>query len=92
MAVHLSAQDTCYGEQLQQAAEQYQQKTGKRLAALLVTNPDNPTGTVYPEERLVQMLKWCVRNRVHLIRYNSSHVEMLWSHCSEHATIPTSVT
>lgn len=76
VAVHLSAHDTPYDKQLQEAADQFQQKTGKRLAALLVTNPDNPTGTVYSEQNLVQMLKWCVRSKVHLIRYLKS------MHCS----------
>ncbi|KAL3157543.1 hypothetical protein ABBQ32_011999 [Trebouxia sp. C0010 RCD-2024] len=56
-----------YDQQLQRAADEYQQKTGKRLAVLLVTNPDNPTGTVYSKERLLQMLTWCCKNKVHLI-------------------------
>ena len=68
VAVHLSAYDTPYDEQLQEAADKYKQKTGKRLAVLLVTNPDNPTGTVYSEQRLIQMLTWCVKSKVHLIR------------------------
>ena len=70
VSVYLSASEEPYDQQLQQAANDYQQKTGKRLAVLLVTNPDNPTGTVYTKDRLLQMLTWCVKNKVHLIRYS----------------------
>lgn len=70
--MYLSASEEPYDQQLQQAANEYQQKTGKRLAVLLITNPDNPTGTVYSKDRLLQMLTWCVTNKVHLIRYGPS--------------------
>lgn len=70
VAVHLSAHQTPYNQQLQEAADQFQHRTGKRLAALLITNPDNPTGTVYSQQHLIEMLKWCVKNKVHLIRYS----------------------
>ena len=35
--------------------------------ALLVTNPDNPTGIIYSEARVKAMLRWCVRKRVHCV-------------------------
>ena len=66
--VYLSASQEPYDQQLQRAAEDYLHRTGKRLAVLLVTNPDNPTGTVYTKKHLLQMLTWCVKNKVHLIR------------------------
>lgn len=68
VSVYLSASEEPYNQQLQAAADAYQQKTGKRLAVLLITNPDNPTGTVYTRQHLLQMLKWCVQSKVHLIR------------------------
>lgn len=68
VAVHLSASSEAYDKQLQRCADEYLQRTGKRLAALLITNPDNPTGTIYSDQHLVQMLKWCVNNKVHMIR------------------------
>lgn len=68
VAVHLSACEEPYDQQLQRAADSHLQNTGKRLAVLLVTNPDNPTGTVYSKTHLLQMLTWCVKNKVHLIR------------------------
>lgn len=66
--VHLSASEESYDQQLQRAADSHLQNTGMRLAVLLVTNPDNPTGTVYSKTHLLQMLTWCVKNKVHLIR------------------------
>ena len=66
--VHLSASSQPYDQQLQWAADKYLQKTGKRLAAVLLTNPDNPTGTVYSDHHLLEMLKWCVKSKVHMIR------------------------
>ena len=66
--VYLSASEESYDQQLQRAADEHLRITGKRLAVLLVTNPDNPTGTAYSKQHLLQMLTWCVTNKVHLIR------------------------
>ncbi|DBB02928.1 TPA: hypothetical protein ACH3X1_013529 [Trebouxia sp. C0004] len=44
VAVHLSASDQPYDQQLQTAS-----------------------GTVYSEQHLLQMLKWCVQNKIHMI-------------------------
>ena len=66
--VYLSASEEAYDQQLQRAAEEHLRNTGKYLAVLLVTNPDNRTGTVYSKKHLLQMLTWCVTNKVHLIR------------------------
>lgn len=39
------------------------------LQALLVTNPNNPQGTLYSDETILQMLRWCLDNRVHYVRW-----------------------
>lgn len=38
-----------------------------RPKALLLTNPNNPTGHVYSEEDLIAILEWCLHHRIHLI-------------------------
>lgn len=39
--------------------------------ALLVTNPNNPLGTLYREETVSEMLAWCLDKRVHYVRCGS---------------------
>ena len=36
--------------------------------ALLVTNPNNPLGTIYSDATIREMLAWCLDNRVHYVR------------------------
>lgn len=38
------------------------------LQAVLITNPNNPLGTIYSEETIKEMIAWCLDNRVHYIR------------------------
>ncbi|KAK9811667.1 hypothetical protein WJX72_008020 [[Myrmecia] bisecta] len=40
---------------------------GHPARGLLLTNPNNPDGRVYPRGELLEMLRWCVKNGVHLI-------------------------
>lgn len=35
---------------------------------MLITNPNNPLGTIYSEEAIKEMIAWCLDNRVHYIR------------------------
>lgn len=43
------------------------QSEGKPVRALLLTNPNNPMGTIYSEETVVEMLRWCLKNKVHYV-------------------------
>jgi aspartate/methionine/tyrosine aminotransferase len=42
---------------------------GIPVRGLLVTNPNNPLGTIYSDESLLEMLRWCLDNKVHYIRW-----------------------
>ncbi|GLC48246.1 hypothetical protein PLESTB_000075000 [Pleodorina starrii] len=39
----------------------------RRVAALLYTSPNNPLGIMYRRETVVEMLRWCLARRVHLV-------------------------
>lgn len=41
---------------------------GIPVRGLLITNPNNPLGTIYSNETISEMLRWCLDNRVHYIR------------------------
>lgn len=40
---------------------------GIPVRGLLITNPNNPLGTIYSEATIVEMLRWCLDNKVHYI-------------------------
>lgn len=37
------------------------------VAALLITNPNNPLGIIYKEDTVVEMMAWCLRNNIHYV-------------------------
>ena len=41
---------------------------GHRPRGVLLTNPNNPTGEVWPRERLEELVQWCCSKGMHLIR------------------------
>ena len=42
-------------------------KEGVPIRALIITNPDNPTGTLLPESTLTAIATWCADQELHLI-------------------------
>ncbi|CAG9974196.1 unnamed protein product [Clonostachys byssicola] len=40
---------------------------GVQIRALLIVNPNNPVGRCYPKETLIEIMKFCQKNRLHLI-------------------------
>jgi 1-aminocyclopropane-1-carboxylate synthase len=40
---------------------------GRKLSALILTQPDNPMGHVYTKNELEEATNWCIQNKVHLI-------------------------
>lgn len=55
------------GKQLDAAAAQAA-RSGRRMAGIILTNPNNPTGEVIPLPVLREYLAWCCANSVHLVR------------------------
>ncbi len=51
---------------LEQAKAEIESK-GKRLSILLLTSPDNPTGTRYSSRHLEEIMDWCEAREIHLI-------------------------
>jgi len=43
------------------------EKEGKKFKMLVITNPDNPTGGMYPYDQLLKITNWCLQNEVHLV-------------------------
>jgi aspartate/methionine/tyrosine aminotransferase len=43
-------------------------KRGIRVCALLVTNPNNPLGTIYSQDIVRAMIAYCMHSKVHYIR------------------------
>jgi aspartate/methionine/tyrosine aminotransferase len=42
-------------------------KHGKKVKCVFITNPNNPTGTIYSPEYLELIFKWCDENDIHVI-------------------------
>lgn len=41
--------------------------SGRRFRMLILTTPDNPTGGIFPIERLAEIADWCIGHGVHLV-------------------------
>lgn len=40
---------------------------GQKVKMLVLTNPNNPTGTVYSEEEMRLVLRFCRKHNIHLV-------------------------
>lgn len=40
---------------------------GQKVKMLVFTNPNNPTGTVYSEEEMRLVLRFCRKHNIHLV-------------------------
>lgn len=49
------------------AAARAQRLLGRRVAAVLVANPENPLACCYSREMLRWLVRWCEGHRVHLV-------------------------
>lgn len=60
----LSQQDL--GAGLEAAAAAVRQQ-GRRVAAVLFTNPTNPQGLILSRQQVRSIISWCLKSRVHCI-------------------------
>ncbi|HMP31672.1 MAG TPA: aminotransferase class I/II-fold pyridoxal phosphate-dependent enzyme, partial [Saprospiraceae bacterium] len=42
-------------------------ESGKQMKMLVLTQPDNPTGSIYTKDQLEMAAQWCIQNEIHLI-------------------------
>ena len=68
--VHLDYEQPDFGPVLDAAAAAAAAQ-GHRVAALLLTHPHNPHGTLYSRQQLASMLAWCLRHKRHCLRCGS---------------------
>ena len=64
--MHLSV-DRSLSEQLN-AELAKAESSGKPMKAVIICNPNNPTGEVIAPEILQEYLEWCCEHNVHLVR------------------------
>jgi aspartate/methionine/tyrosine aminotransferase len=60
----LTQQDLAPGLEAAAAAAQQQ---GRRVAAVLFTNPTNPQGLLLTRQQTRSIINWCLKERVHCI-------------------------
>eukprot|EP01025_Chloroclados_australasicus_P037967 TRINITY_DN38845_c1_g1_i1.p1 TRINITY_DN38845_c1_g1~~TRINITY_DN38845_c1_g1_i1.p1 ORF type:complete len:448 (-),score=52.71 TRINITY_DN38845_c1_g1_i1:176-1468(-) len=53
-------------DQLDKSLQDYKSQNIK-ISILLLTNPNNPLGTVYTEDQLLTLIRWCCKNKIHLL-------------------------
>ncbi|KAF5840409.1 pyridoxal phosphate-dependent transferase [Dunaliella salina] len=50
-----------------EAASAAEAKQGRAVRAILLTNPNNPCGTIYKPDTVMEIVKWCLKNNVHVV-------------------------
>eukprot|EP00210_Caulerpa_lentillifera_P003736 g3569.t1 len=68
-------------DQLNQAKIESENK-GIPVRAMLVTNPQNPTGSIVPKEVLAAQAQWCAENNIHLIS-NEIYANSIFNPCEK---------
>jgi aspartate aminotransferase len=59
-----------YSEESIQACVQYAARSGRKIAGLIITNPDNPTGLTLPVERQVSLAKAALKAGVAFVLFD----------------------
>ncbi|KAJ5124227.1 uncharacterized protein N7515_008052 [Penicillium bovifimosum] len=54
-------------DKYEEALLEFQQRTGKKVRALMLAHPHNPLGRCYPREVLIKLMEFCQKYQVHFI-------------------------
>lgn len=54
-------------DKYEEALLDFQQRTGRKVKALMLCHPHNPLGRCYPREVLIKLMQFCQKHRVHFI-------------------------
>ena len=58
---------------------------GKNFRMLVITSPDNPTGGIYPIEKLEEIADWCIARSIHLVVNEIYGLSLIPSYAGEGA-------
>lgn len=53
--------------QYEKATREFEERTGKRIRAVMLCHPHNPLGRCYPPSVITQLMKFCQSRQLHLI-------------------------
>ncbi|KAJ5119730.1 hypothetical protein N7448_010399 [Penicillium atrosanguineum] len=54
-------------EKYEKALLDFQEKTGRRVKALMLCHPHNPLGRCYPRDVIIELMKLCQKYQIHLV-------------------------
>ncbi|KAJ6111757.1 hypothetical protein N7523_007818 [Penicillium sp. IBT 18751x] len=54
-------------EKYEKALLEFQEKTGKKVKALMLCHPHNPLGRCYPRDVIIELMRLCQKYQMHLI-------------------------
>lgn len=75
-------------DKYEKALQAFQQRTGKKVKALMLCHPHNPLGRCYSRETLVKLMRLCQKYQIHLIS-DEIYALSVWENTIDHHPPPT---
>lgn len=74
-------------DKYEEALQDFQQRTGKKVKALMLCHPHNPLGRCYPRDTLIQLMRLCQKYQIHLIS-DEIYALSVWENKIDHHPPP----
>ncbi|KAM5476028.1 hypothetical protein MauCBS54593_000711 [Microsporum audouinii] len=71
----------------EKALLEFEERTGKRVRALMLCHPHNPLGRCYPRKTIVELMKLCQKYQIHLIS-DEIYALSVWENTVDTAPAP----